>query len=148
MSVDLVDYRIAMFQSHSEVVCSLTLGEVPGDLDLYVYLNIEMDIVLLQWVFFAAMPSLTLNPLGVVTVGSMSGVFCYSAAGVCLGCQVPCCSSLGCTQLYTALYYLHIQIIVNFVFSYDLVLVFIAKAFLLSSVIFKSYSTLSNSRQN
>ena len=57
MSVDLVDYRIAMFQSRSEVACSLTLGELPGDLHLYVYLNIEMAIVLLQWVSFAAMPS-------------------------------------------------------------------------------------------
>ena len=46
MSVGLVDYRIAMFQSRSEVACSLTLDEVPGDLDLYVYLNIEMAIVL------------------------------------------------------------------------------------------------------
>ena len=46
MNVGLVDYRIAMFQSRSEVACSLTLDEVPGDLDLYVYLNIEMAIVL------------------------------------------------------------------------------------------------------
>ena len=50
-------------------------------------------------------------------------------------------------NLYTALYFLHIQIFVNFVFSYDLVLIFIAKAFLFSYVIFKSYSPLSNSRQ-
>ena len=47
-------------------------------------------------------------------------------------------------NLYTALYYLHIQIFVNFVFSYDLItliftLIFIAKAFLFSWVIFKSY---------
>ena len=34
MSVDLVGYRIAVFQSRSEVACSLTLDEVPGDLDL------------------------------------------------------------------------------------------------------------------
>ena len=40
-------------------------------------------------------------------------------------------------NLYTALYYLHIQIFVNFVFSYDLVLIFIAKAFFFSSVIFE-----------
>ena len=71
-----------MLQSRSDVACSLTLDEVPGDLDLYVYLNIEMAIVLLQWVSFAAMPSRTLNPLGVVTVGSMSGVFCHSVVGV------------------------------------------------------------------
>ena len=51
-----------MVQSRSEVACSLTLDAVPGDLDLYVYLNIEMAIVRLQWVPFAAMPSLTLNP--------------------------------------------------------------------------------------
>ena len=61
---------------------SLTLDEVPGDLDLYVYLNIEMAIVLLQWVSFAAMPSRTLNPLSVVTVGSMSGGFFHSVVGV------------------------------------------------------------------
>ena len=42
--------------------CSSTLDAVPGDLDLHVYLNIEMAIVLLQWVSFAAMPSRTLNP--------------------------------------------------------------------------------------
>ena len=59
-------------QSCSDVACSSTLDEVPGDLDLYVYLNIEMAIVLLQWVSFAAMPSRTLNPFSVVTVGSMS----------------------------------------------------------------------------
>ena len=62
-------------QSCSGVACSLTLDEVPGDLDLYVYLNIELAIVLLQWVSFAAMPSRTLNPLSVVIVGSMSGGF-------------------------------------------------------------------------
>ena len=48
---------------------------------------------------------------------------------------------------YTALYYLHIQILVKFVFSYDLILVFKTKALLFSSVIFKNYSPLSNSRQ-
>ena len=62
--------------------CSSTLDAVPGDLDLYVYLNIEIAIVLLQWVSFAAMPSRTLNPLSVVTVGSISGVFCHSVVGV------------------------------------------------------------------
>ena len=51
------------------------------------------------------------------------------------------------SNLYTALYYLQIQIFVNFVFSYDLVLIFIAEAFWFSSVIFKSYSPLNNSRQ-
>ena len=55
---------------------------MPGELDLYVYLNIEMATVLFQWVSFAAMPSLTLNPLSVVTVGSISGVFCHSVVGV------------------------------------------------------------------
>ena len=82
ISVDLVDYRMAMFQSRLEVACSLTLDEVPDDLDLYVYLNIEMAIVWLQWVSFAAMPSRTLNPLSVVTVGGMSVVFCHSVVGV------------------------------------------------------------------
>ena len=48
---------------------------MPVELDLYVYLNIEMAIVRLQWVSFAAMPSRTLSLLSVVTVGSMSGVF-------------------------------------------------------------------------
>ena len=62
--------------------CSSTLDTVHGDLDLYVYLNIEMAIVLLQWVSFAAMPSRTLSPLSVVTVGSISGVFCHSVVGV------------------------------------------------------------------
>ena len=69
--------------------CSSTLDAVPGDLDLYiylnilyVYLNIEMAIVLLQWVSFAAMPSRTLNPLSVVTVGSISGLVCPSVVGV------------------------------------------------------------------
>ena len=55
---------------------------MPGDLDLYVYLNIEMAIVLFQWVSFVAMPSRTLNPMSVVTVASMSGVFCQSVVGV------------------------------------------------------------------
>ena len=62
--------------------CSSTLDAVPGDLDLYVYLNIEMAIVLLQWVSFASMPSRTLNLLSVVTVGSKSGAFCHSVVGV------------------------------------------------------------------
>ena len=57
------------------MACSSTLDEVPRDLDLYVYLNIEMAIVLLQWIAFAAMRSRTLNPLSVVIVGSMSGGF-------------------------------------------------------------------------
>ena len=46
MSVDLVYLRIAMLQFRSSVACSLTLNEVPGNLDLYVYLNIETAIVL------------------------------------------------------------------------------------------------------
>ena len=71
-----------MVQSRSGVACSLTLDAVPGDLDLYVYLKIEMAIVWLQWVSFAAMPSRTLNPLRLVTLGSMSGVFCHSVVGV------------------------------------------------------------------
>ena len=49
--------------------------------------------------------------------------------------------------LHTALYYLDIQIFINFVFSYDLVLFFIAKQFLFSLVVLKGYLPLSNSRQ-
>ena len=41
----------------------------------------------------------------------------------------------------------HIQIFVNFIFSYDFVLIFIAKALFISAN-FKSYLHLSNSRQN
>ena len=66
-----------MVQSRWGVACILTLDAVPGDLDLYVYLNIEMASVRLQWVSFAVMKSRTLNPLGVVAVGSMSGVSCH-----------------------------------------------------------------------
>ena len=58
-------------QSCSDVPYSSTVDEVPGDLDLYVYLNIEMAIVPLQWIVF----NRTLNPLSVVIVGSMSGGF-------------------------------------------------------------------------
>ena len=82
MSVDLVSWRIAIIQSRSDVACSLTLDGVPGELDLYVYLNIEMAIVLFQWVSFVAMPSRTLNSLSVVTLSSMSGVFCHSVVEV------------------------------------------------------------------
>ena len=60
------------------MACSSTLDEVPGDLDLYVYLNIEMAIVLLQLVSFAAMPRRTLNPLSVLIVGVMSVSFAIS----------------------------------------------------------------------
>ena len=57
------------------MACSSTLDEVPDDLDLYPYLQIEMAYVLFQWISFAATPSRTLNPLSVVIVGSMSGGF-------------------------------------------------------------------------
>ena len=50
---------------------------MPGD-----NLNIEMAIALLQKVSFSAMPSCTLSPLSVVTVGSMPGGFCHSVVGV------------------------------------------------------------------
>ena len=59
--------------------CSSTLEAVPVDLDLCVFLNIEMAIFRLQWNFFAAMPSRTLNPL---TVGSMSCMFFHYVVGV------------------------------------------------------------------
>ena len=71
-----------MVQSRSEVACSLTLDAAPGDLDLYVYLNIEMAIVWLQWFSFDAMPSCTLNPLSVLTVGGTSDGFCQYVVGV------------------------------------------------------------------
>ena len=100
ISVDLFDNKIAMFQSRSEVACSLTLDAVPGDLDLLVYLNIEMAADWLQWVSFAAMSSLTLNLLSVVTVGGMSGVFCHYVVGVGLGCQVPFCFLFGLYVIY------------------------------------------------
>ena len=85
MSVDRVGFREwkhCYSQSRSDVACSLSFNEVPGDLDLYVYLNIEMAIVRLQWVSFTAMPSRTLNPLSEVTLGSMSGGSCHSVFGV------------------------------------------------------------------
>ena len=71
-----------MFKSGSDVAFSLTLDGVPGELNLYVYLNFEMAIVLFQWDSFVAMPSRTLNLLSPVTVGSMSVVFCHSVVGV------------------------------------------------------------------
>ena len=49
----------------------MSLEGVPCKSDLYIYLNIEMAIGLVQWSSFAAMPSRTLNPLSVVTVGSI-----------------------------------------------------------------------------
>ena len=55
-----------MLQPRSDVALSLTSGEVTSDFDLYVYLDIEMDTIRLQWVSFAAMPSRFLNPLVVV----------------------------------------------------------------------------------
>ena len=64
------------------MACKSTLDAVPGDLDLYVCLKIEMVIVRVEWDSFAAVPSRTLKPLSVVTVGSMSGVFCHSVVGV------------------------------------------------------------------
>ena len=97
-----------MVQPRSGVACSLTLDVMPGDLGVYVYLNIEIAIVQLQWVYFVAMPSRTLNALSVVTVGSMSAVFCHSVVGVSLGSQVPCCSSSGCMLSTYCIDHLHI----------------------------------------
>ena len=71
-----------MVQSHSGMSFSLILDAVPGDLDLYVYLNIEMANVPLQWVYFTTVPSRTLNPLIVVNPGSMPGVSCHFVVGV------------------------------------------------------------------
>ena len=70
MISDDVSNLVTMLQSRSDVAWTMTLGELPSYLDLYKYFNIEMAIVLFQWVSFAAMPSRTLNPLSVVTVGS------------------------------------------------------------------------------
>ena len=50
-------------QSHLNVAGGLTLDEVPGFSDLYVYSNIEIAIVLLQWVSFAVMPSRLKNKI-------------------------------------------------------------------------------------
>ena len=60
-----------------------------------------------------------------------------------IGCQVLCCSFLACMLSICCIVLFTYKIFVNFVFSHDLVLVFIAKALLFSSVIFKSHSLLS-----
>ena len=96
-----------MIQSRSGVACSLTLNAVPSDLDLYVYLNIDMAIFRLQWVSFAAMPSRTLNPLSVVTVGSMSGVFWHWVVKCDWVVKFLAARLWAVCYLYTALYYLH-----------------------------------------
>ena len=75
MISDDIGNLLTMLQSRSDVAWTMTLGEVPSDLDLYVHFNIEMAIVLFQWVSFAAMPRRTLNFLKVVTVRSISDVF-------------------------------------------------------------------------
>ena len=77
MISDDVSNLVTMLQSRSDVAWTMTLGELPSYLDLYVYFNIEMAIVLFQCVSCAAMPSRTLNSLSVVTVGSISGVFVF-----------------------------------------------------------------------
>ena len=55
---------------------------MPGELELYAYLNIEMAILLLQGFSFSAMSSRTLSLLSIVTESSMSGGFCHSVVGV------------------------------------------------------------------
>ena len=52
-----------MFRSCLGLACSLSLEGVPCNSDLYVYLNTEVGIGLVQWKSFAAMPSRTSNPL-------------------------------------------------------------------------------------
>ena len=90
---------------------------MPGELDLYVYLNIEMAIVLLQWISFSAMPSRTLNPLSVVTVGSMSGGLCHSVVWSVIGLSSFLPLVFGLFVIYIMHYhYLHIQNFVNHVF--------------------------------
>ena len=137
-----------MVQSHSGVSCSLTLDAVPGYLvDLYVYLNIEMAIVLLQWVSFAVMPSRTLSPLIVVTVGSIVRWVLPFRSWSVIGLSSSLLLVFGLYIIYILHFFICIykSLLILF-FSHDLVLVFIAKALFFSSVIFKSYSHLSNSR--
>ena len=95
----------------------MSLDAIPGDLDLYVYLNIEMAIVLLQWISFSAMPSGALNPLSVVTVDSTSGGFCDSVVWSVIGLSSFLLLVFGLFVIYILhYYYLHIQIFVNRVF--------------------------------
>ena len=145
MSVDLVDRNIAILNLVREI------DAVPGDWDLYVYLNIKMAIVRLHWVSFAAMPSRTLKPLSVVTVGSMSGMFCHSVVGVRLGCHVPCCSSLDCmlsvfcmvlfTYTINQLCMVLFTSLCNFVFSYDIVLFLSQKRYCLVRLFLRATHT-------
>ena len=138
-----------MVQQHSGMSCSLTLDAVPGDLvDLYVYLNIEMAIVLLQWVSFAAMPSRTLSPLIVVTVGIIvRWVLPFRSWSVIgLSSSLLLVFELYFIYILHCIFYIYKSLLILF-FSHDLVLVFIAKAQFFSSVIFKSFSHLSKSRQ-
>ena len=125
---------------------SLSLDAMPGDLDLYVYLNIEMVIVLLQLIF-SAMPICTLNPFSVVIVGSLSGGFYHSVIGVRLSNFLLIVFGLCIIYILHYIFYICKSLLIVF-FSYDFVLVFIAKALLFSSVIFKSYSYLRNPPHN
>ena len=114
------------------MACSsiLDLDEVPGDLDLYVYLNIEMAIVLLQWVSYAAIPSGTLNPLSVVIVGSMSGGFANPYWSV-IGLSTSLLLVFGLYIIYILHCIIYIYKFLSILFfSHDFVLVFIAKALL------------------
>ena len=90
---------------------------MPGDLNLYVNLNIEMAIVLLQWISLSVMPSRTLNPLRVVTVGSMSGGICHCVVWSVIGLSsfLPLVFALFVIYILHY-YYLNIQTFVNRVF--------------------------------
>ena len=102
----------------------------------------------LQWISFAAMPNRTSNPLSVVIVGSMSGGFLPFRSWSVIGLSSSLLLVFGLYIIYIlhCIIYIYKSLLILF-FSHDLVLVFIAKALLFSSVIFKSYSHLSNSRQ-
>ena len=107
-----------------------------------------MAIVLFQWVSFAAMLSRTLNPLSVGCrqhIGWVLPFRSWSVIGL-LSFLLPV-FVLYVVYVLRCIIYMY-KSLLSFVFNYDLVWFFIAKAFLFSSVIFKSYSPLSNSRQN
>ena len=102
----------------------------------------------LQWVSFAAMPSRTSDLLIVLFVGSMSVGFLPFRSWIVIGLSSSLLLVFGLYTIYIlhCIIYIYKTLLILF-FSHDLVLVFIAKAFSFSSVIFKSYSHLSSSRQ-
>ena len=97
--------RKLCFDHFWEMAWSLSLDAMPGDLDLYVYLDIEVFINLLQWISFCAMPSRTLNPLSVVIVGSMSSGFCHSVVWSVIGLSNFLLLVFGLFVIYILHYY-------------------------------------------